>query len=70
MSLAERLSFAVSVCAVLMGLKVCALRQVIWAGELSCVPIGSTTKKRNGRYLVRRETLERFLKEHEERKVQ
>ena len=68
-SFAERLSFAVPECAALMDLKVCTLRQIIWAGELSCVPIGLTTNKRNGRYLIRREALERFLKEHEEWKA-
>jgi hypothetical protein len=60
--LAQRLSLTLPECSALTGLKVCALRNAIWAGELAFIRTGE-----RGRYLVRRETLEKFIQSQEQR---
>ena len=60
--LTQRLSLTLPECSALTGLKVCALRNAIWAGELAFIRTGE-----RGRYLVRRETLEKFIQSQEQR---
>ena len=48
--LAQRLALTLPECAALTGLKSCALRAAIWAGELAFIRAG-----KRGRYLIRRE---------------
>ena len=52
----QRLALTLDECAALTGFKVCALRAAIWAGELAFIRSGE-----RGRYLIRRETLEKFV---------
>lgn len=57
----RKISLTLEECSGLTGLKVCALRSAIWAGELAFVRSGT-----RGRYLIRRESLDRFLRDQEE----
>ena len=63
--LTQRLTLTLPECAALTGFKVCALRSAIWAGELAFVRSGE-----RGRYLIRREALEQFLRSQERREAQ
>lgn len=63
--LERRLSLTLPECAALTGFKVCALRSAIWAGELAFI-----RSSERGRYLIRREALETFLRSHERREAQ
>jgi excisionase family DNA binding protein len=63
--LTQRLALSLEECAALTGIKVCSLRSAIWAGELAYVRAGE-----KGRYLIRRQTLDKFLQEREEREQQ
>jgi excisionase family DNA binding protein len=58
----QKLSLTLEECAALTGLKICALRSAIWAGDLPYVRMGA-----GGRYLIRREALEKFLAAQERR---
>jgi excisionase family DNA binding protein len=58
-------AFTLVECALLTGLKVCALRDAIAAGELAFIRSG-----KGGRYLIRPETLEKFLCSQERREAQ
>lgn len=60
--ISQRLSLNLDECSALTGLKVCALRSAIWSGELPFVRSGS-----RGQYLIRRESLEKFLRASEQR---
>ena len=60
--IAQRLALTLDECAALSGFKVCALRSAIWAGELAYIRSGE-----RGRYLIRRETLEQFIRSREQR---
>lgn len=66
MPLTQRLALTLPECSALSGLRVCALRSAIWSGDLPFIRLGSG---RRIRYLVRREALEKFLRELEEREV-
>jgi excisionase family DNA binding protein len=61
----QKLSLTLEECAVLTGFKICALRSAIWAGDLPYIRIGA-----GGRYLIRRESLEKFLAGQERREAQ
>jgi excisionase family DNA binding protein len=61
----QKLALTLTECAELSGLKVCFLRSAIWAGELAFVRAGERK-----RYLVRRDTLDRFLRSLEEKEGQ
>lgn len=63
--ISQKLSLTLEECAVLTGLKVCALRSAIWAGDLPYIRMGV-----GGRYLIRREALEKFLAAQERREGQ
>ena len=63
--LTQRLALTLPECAVLSGFKVCALRDAIWAGELAFIRSG-----KRGRYLIRRESLESFVRSREQREAQ
>jgi excisionase family DNA binding protein len=56
----QRLALTLPECAALTGLKVCALRSAIWAGELPFIRSGE-----RGRYLIRRESLDSFVRSRE-----
>jgi hypothetical protein len=58
----QRLALTLDECSAMSGLKVCALRTAIWAGELAYVRSGQ-----RGRYLILRSTLEKFLRSQEQR---
>lgn len=58
----QKIALTLDECALLSGLKVCALRSAIWSGDLAFIRIGQ-----RGRYLIRREALEKFLRSREER---
>ena len=58
--LTQRLALSLEECAALTGIKVCSLRSAIWAGDLAYVRSGE-----KGRYLIRREALDKFLQEQE-----
>ena len=60
--LTQRLSLTLPECSALTGLKICALRNAIWAGELAFIRTGE-----RGRYLVRRESLEQYIRSQEQR---
>jgi excisionase family DNA binding protein len=59
-----RLALTLPECSALSGLKVCALRNAIHAGRLAYVRSGET-----GQYLIRREALEKFLREQETKEI-
>lgn len=61
----QKLSLTLEECAALTGFKVCALRSAIWAGDLPYIRMGA-----GGRYLIRREALEKFLAAQERREAQ
>ena len=61
----QRLSLTLEECSALTGLKICALRAAIAAGDLAFVRAGE-----RGRYLIRREALEQFLRSQERREMQ
>lgn len=61
----RKLSLTLEECAALTGLKICALRSAIWAGDLPYIRMGA-----GGRYLIRRESLEKFLAAQEQREAQ
>ena len=61
--IAQRLALTLPECSALSGMKVCALRSAIWSGELAFIRSGE-----RGRYLIRREALEKFLREREQRR--
>ena len=63
--LEHKLSLTLEECAALTGLKICAMRSAIWAGDLPYIRMGA-----GGRYLIRRESLERFLASQERREAQ
>jgi excisionase family DNA binding protein len=63
--LSQRLSLTLDECSSLTGLKVCALRSAIWSGDLPFVRSGT-----RGQYLIRRESLEKFLRASEQREGQ
>jgi excisionase family DNA binding protein len=60
----HKLSLTLDECAALTGFKICALRSAIWSGELAYIKQGE-----GGRYLIRRETLEKFLAAQERREA-
>jgi hypothetical protein len=62
--LVQRLSLTLPECAALTGFKVCALRAAIWAGDLAFIRSGE-----RGRYLIRRESLENFVRGREQREA-
>jgi hypothetical protein len=62
--LTHRLSLTLPECSALTGLKICALRNAIWAGELAFIRTGE-----RGRYLVRRESLEQYIRSQEQREA-
>lgn len=62
--LAQRLALTLPEASALSGLKVCALRAAIWAGDLAFIRSGE-----RGRYLIRRDTLDKFLSSREEREA-
>lgn len=57
-----RLSLTLLEAAAVTGLKVYQLRAAIWAGELAFIQNGT-----RGQYVVRREALDKFLREQERR---
>ena len=59
--IAQRLALTLDECAAQTGFKVCALRAAIWAGDLAFIRSGE-----RGRYLIRRETLEKFMRSREQ----
>lgn len=59
----SRLALTLEECAALTGLKICALRAAIWSGELAFVRSGE-----RGQYVIRRESLQQFLREREQRR--
>jgi len=63
--LTQRLALTLPECAALTGFKVCALRSAIWSGELPFIRSGE-----RGRYLIRRESLESFVRSREQREAQ
>ena len=65
LAIKAKLSLTLTECALLTGLKVCALRDAIAGGDLAFIRSG-----KGGRYLIRRETLERFLAAQERREAQ
>jgi len=62
--IAQRLAWTLDECAAMTGFKVCALRAAIWAGELAFIRSGE-----RGRYLIRRETLEKFVRSREQQEA-
>ena len=62
--LTQRLALTLPECSAFSGLKDCALRSAIWSGDLPFIRSGS-----RGRYLIRRESLEKFLRSREEREA-
>jgi hypothetical protein len=58
-----RLALTLEECAALTGLKICALRAAIWSGDLAFVRSGE-----RGQYVIRRESLQQFLREQEQRR--
>lgn len=62
--LTQRLTLTLPECAELTGLKVCALRNAIWSGDLAFI----RTSER-GRYLIRRESLEQYIRSQEQRET-
>jgi hypothetical protein len=62
--LSQRLALTLPEASALTGMKVCALRSAIWSGDLAFIRSGE-----RARYLVRRETLEQFLRTLEQREV-
>jgi excisionase family DNA binding protein len=58
------LSLTLPQCSALTGLKDCALRDAIHSGELSYIRAGT-----RGQYLIRRESLDKFLRAKEQREV-
>jgi len=62
--LVQRLSLTLPECSALTGLKVCALRSAIWSGDLAFIRTGE-----RGRYLIRRESLEQFIRSQEQREA-
>jgi hypothetical protein len=62
--IAQRLTLTLPECSALTGLKVCALRSAIWAGDLAFIRTGE-----RGRYVIRREALEKFLQSQEQREA-
>jgi hypothetical protein len=63
--LEHRLSLTLPECAKLTGFKICALRAAIWSGELPFI-----RSSERGRYIIRREALEKFLCAQERREAQ
>ena len=62
--LTQRLTLTLPECAALTGFKVCALRSAIWSGALAFIRSGE-----HGRYLIRRESLEKFVCSREQREA-
>ncbi len=62
--LTQRLALTLPECSELTGLKVCALRAAIWSGDLAFIRTGE-----RGRYLIRRESLEHYIRSQEQREV-
>jgi excisionase family DNA binding protein len=62
--LTQRLTLTLPECAELTGVKVCALRSAIWSGELAFIRTGE-----RGRYLIRREALEKFFQSQDQREA-
>lgn len=62
--IAQRLALTLPECSALSGMKVCALRSAIWSGDLPFIRVGE-----RGRYLIRREALEKFLRSQEDREA-
>ncbi len=62
--LTQRLALTLPECSALTGLKVCALRSAIWSGDLAFIRTGE-----RGRYLVRRESLEQYIRSQEQREA-
>jgi hypothetical protein len=60
----KRLALTLPECSAVSSMKVCRLRAAIWDGQLAFIQSGE-----RGRYLIRREELERFLRSQEEREV-
>lgn len=60
--LSQRMALTLPEASALSGLKTCALRAAIWSGDLAFIRSGE-----RGRYLIRRETLEKFLRSREEK---
>jgi len=60
--LGQRLALTLRECCALTGLKEYQLRAAIWAGELPFIQNGQ-----RGQYVIRREALEKFLREQERR---
>ena len=60
--LAHRLALTLRECCALTGLKEYQLRAAIWAGELAFIQNGE-----RGQYVIRREALDKFLREQERR---
>jgi len=58
----QKLALTLEESSALSGLKVCFLRAAIWSGELAFLRSGERK-----RYLIRRDTLEKFLRSLEER---
>jgi hypothetical protein len=56
------LALTLTQCCALSALKIYRLREAIWSGELAFIQQGS-----RGQYLIRREALEKFLREQERR---
>ncbi len=62
--LTQRLMLTLPECSALTGLKICALRSAIWTGDLAFIRTGE-----RGRYLIRRETLDRYIRSQEQREA-
>ncbi len=62
--LTQRLALTLLECSALTGLKVCFLRGAILAGELPFIRSG-----KGGRYVIRREDLEKFLRSQVRREI-
>lgn len=60
--LAQRIALTLPECCALTGLKIYQLRAAIWAGELAFIQNGE-----RGQYVIRREALDKFLREQERR---
>jgi hypothetical protein len=63
--LTQRLTLSLLEAAAVSGFKVCALRAAIWAGDLPFIRSGE-----RGRYLIRRESLDSFVRSRERREAQ
>jgi excisionase family DNA binding protein len=62
--LTQRLALSLPECSELTGLKVCTLRAAIWSGNLAFIRTG-----KRGRYLIRRESLEQYIRSQEQREM-